>query len=212
MISVHDQNIACGGDHDVAMSDHHIPDFFMAKPKRRGLKLGKKSSEIVRNAGHIMPFPVSVAYEKFSDFSRHSEWDPNIESSTYVDAQRTTVRWTRKTMGFSIGWTTKTTVQEPNRSLVWKSIEGVKLENRVIFQPVDEGRGTMMIMSSSYKVPEKVFLPSRKMVGQNKGLRASNHAVESERIMEVLENFCKAVLKDIELQQQTEEKDAMYFL
>ena len=187
----------------------------MAKPKRK-LKLGgSKSNLIVRNAGYIMPFPVKVAYENFSDFSRHSEWDPNIESSEYVDdACLAKVRWTRKTdMGFTISWKTETKVREVNKSLVWKSIEGVKLENRVIFQPVDDGRGTLMIMSTSYKVPEKIFLPCKKMVGKHqKGLRASHHAAESERIMKVLQNFSKAIQKELEEQQQAEAKDAMHFM
>lgn len=213
MTRVQDQNINHEVEQSAPVSDQQVPDFFMAKPKRKGIKLGNKSSEIVRHAGHIMPFPVAVAYQSFSDFSRHAEWDPNTESATYMDAQRGIVRWTRKVMGFSIGWTTKTTVKELNKSLAWKSIEGVKMENRVIFQPVDEGRGTMMIMSTSYKVPEKVFVPSRKMVGKkNKNLRASSHTVESERVMEILESFCKVVMKDLAEKQKREERDAMYFL
>jgi hypothetical protein len=119
MIRVQDQNINHNIEQNTPVSDQQAPDLFMAKPKRKGLKLGKKSSEILRHAGHIMPFPVDVAYQAYSDFSRHGAWDPNINSATYVDAQHSIVRWTRNIMGFSIGWTTKTTVKELNKSLAW---------------------------------------------------------------------------------------------
>ena len=188
-------------------SDYGIPDFFMqmAKPKRKGLKFGrKKSNMIIRNAGHIMPFPVHVAFEKFSDFSRHSEWDPCISSASYLDASKTTVRWTRDTMGFTIGWTTTTTIREKNKALAWKSIEGIKTDNRVIFEPVDDGKGTLMIMSTSYKVPEKVFTPSKKVIGKSKP-RAANHTIESQQIKDTLERFCAIVAKE-------EEREAMYFM
>ncbi|CAB9499844.1 Polyketide cyclase / dehydrase and lipid transport [Seminavis robusta] len=186
-------------------NDQDIPEFFTAKPKRRGLRLGrKKSNVIVRNAGHIMPFPVNVAFEKFSDFSRHSEWNPSISSATYIDDSRTKVRWTRETMGFTIGWSTITTVKDPNKALAWKSIEGIKLENRVIFQSVDEGKGTLMIMSTNYKVPEKVFVPSRKVVGKSK-TRAYNNTYESDQMKEILVRFGEIVAKELK-------HDEMYFL
>jgi uncharacterized membrane protein len=76
----------------------------------------------------MLPFPVDVAYEKFSDFSRHPEWNSAIRSAEYVDETRTKVRWTREVMaGFTIGWTTITTTREKNKAIAWKSIEGVKL-------------------------------------------------------------------------------------
>ena len=206
----HEMDCRDDGFDDVLENHHDIPDFFTAKPKRKmapGLKFGgKKSNIIVRHAGHLLPFPVNIAYEKFSDFSRHAEWTPNIKSSQYLDPQQQTkVRWTRETMGFLIGWTTLTTVKEPNKALVWKSVEGIKCENRVIFQSVDDGRGTLMIMSSSYKVPEKVFIPSHKMMGnKNKGPRASNNTIESDQIKEILQRFCEIVTRE-------EEQRSMYF-
>lgn len=199
--------------HDVGLYDieqescHDIPEFFMqiSKPKRKGLKFGrKKSNVIVRNAGHIMPFPVHVAYEKFSDFSRHSEWNPSISTAYYLDASRSNVRWTRETMGFTIGWTTMTIIQEKNKALAWQSIEGIKTDNRVIFEAVDNGKGTLMIMSTSYKVPEKVFVPSKKVIGKSKS-RAANHTIESHQIKDILERFCAVITKE-------EERDAMYFM
>jgi uncharacterized membrane protein len=200
---------------DVGLSDiepeqescYDIPEFFMqtSKPQRKGLKFGRKQSNvIVRNAGHIMPFPVHVAYEKFSDFSRHSEWNPSISRAHYLDASRTNVRWTRETLGFTIGWTTMITMQKKNKALAWKSIEGINTDNRVIFEAVDDGKGTLMIMSTSYKVPEKVFVPSKKVFGKSKP-RAANHTIESHQIKDILERFCAIVTKE-------EDREAMCFM
>jgi uncharacterized membrane protein len=203
-INNHKEQFTTGKNED---SDH-VPDFFAENTTRNILRVAgrKKSNLIVRNAGHLMPFPPSVAYEKFSDFSRHAEWNPNIQSSTYVDSSRKTVRWTREALGFVVSWTTAVTIEDPNKALAWKSIEGVKTENRVIFQSVDEGKGTLMIMSTSYKVPEKVFNPSRKIIGKTgKQTRAPNHTAESEQIKTILERFEKVVVEELE-------RDAMYFL
>lgn len=194
-----DENTRSENHEPVGDNQHHdIPEFFASKPKRQALQLkfGKKSNLIVRNAGHLISLPVEAVYKKFSDLSSHSEWNPNVRSSEYIDAEKTKVRWTRETMGMIIGWTTMTTTQVKNTALVWTSIQGVTMENRVIFHPVDEGKGTLVIMSISYKVPEKVFIPTRRMVGNNQGARAPNNAIESEHIKELLERFGQVVMKE----------------
>ena len=161
-----------------------------------------------------MPFPPDVAYRSFSNFSRHTEWNPSVKSVEYIDGSaKTKARWTMETkLGFDVSWVTIPTTLQRNKAIAWKSIEGLKLEGKVSFQPVNEGRGTLMILSSTYSgVPEKSSMTasSNKVKGKiiNKVGSGSKVAplptTQSCRESQILEKFCEVVSKEEKTKETT---------
>lgn len=145
---------------------------------------------IVLEASLEMPFSPKVAYDAFSDFSRHADWNPGVTNVEYVDPLNRPheARWTMEAFaGLKIDWHTVPTALEPSRVIAWKSIKGMQLEGQVHFTPLADGGQTLMVLTSSYVVPRMM----RRFFGRsNKGKRESN------RVKEVLEKFKEVVSEE----------------
>lgn len=64
---------------------------------------------IVLEASLEMPFSPKVAYDAFSDFSRHADWNPGVTNVEYVDPLNRPheARWTMEAFaGLKIDWHT----------------------------------------------------------------------------------------------------------
>lgn len=147
-----------------------------------------KANAIVMEASLEMPFSPKVAYDAFSDFSRHSDWNPGVTSVEYVDPLNREARWTMEAFaGLKIDWHTVPTVLDPNKAIAWKSIKGMQLEGQVHFTPIADGGQTLMVLTSSYVVPRMM----RRFFG-----KAKKGKKESNQVKDVLEKFRDVVSQE----------------
>ena len=148
------------------------------------------SNAVMLEASLEMPFSPKVAYEAFSNFSRHGDWNSGVSGVEYVDPSKRpgVARWTMEAFGgLKIEWDTVPTALEPNKMIAWKSIKGMQLEGQAHFTAIADGQRTLMLLTSSYVVPRFV----RRFFGRsNKGKR------ENHQVKDVLEQFRKVVSEE----------------
>ena len=141
---------------------------------------------VVSQASMVLPFSPRIAYFAFSDFTRHSEWNPHVTDVQYIDASRHEARWTMESFGLQFGWSTVPVRKEPTKLLVWKSVKGLQLQGRAEFEPVGDGQCRMLYTLC--------YVAHRKVVKHDLGPSKR----ESARLKLTLEMFRDAVSKDIQ--------------
>ncbi|CAB9529882.1 expressed unknown protein [Seminavis robusta] len=155
------------------------------------------SNVVVSQASIVLPFSPRTAYFAFSNFSRHSEWNPQLTKVEYVDGSRNEARWTMESYGIKFGWSTVPVRQEPNKLLVWRSVKGLQLQGRAEFEEYEEGQ-TRMLFTMCYVAQRKV--KSSSFAGPSKR--------ESAQLRMMLESFRDAVSKELKSEKSQEEESA----
>ena len=92
---------------------------------------------------------VTQLYDRWKDFSTHSQFRENIRSVR--GEGKDTNRWVMVGPGETkLEWLTKTTTLEPNKRIAWKTIDGdLKTSGQVTFTSLPKGQAEVTVTSQT---------------------------------------------------------------
>jgi uncharacterized membrane protein len=93
-------------------------------------------------------------YQFWRDFQNLPRFMKHLESAHVIDGKRS--HWVAKApAGTTVEWDAEITMDEPNRLIAWRSIEGSDVDNSgsVRFEPATGGRGTVLRVEMAYNPP-----------------------------------------------------------
>ena len=92
--------------------------------------------------------PVDVVYGQWTQFEEFPRFMKNVKEVRQLDDTR--LQWTAEIAGRTHTWEAKILEQEPNRRIVWNSIDGATNRGTVEFTPAPEG-GTKVDVTIDYE-------------------------------------------------------------
>ena len=123
--------------------------------------------------------PVSTAYNQWTQFEEFPKFMEGIQEVKQLDDSL--LHWAATVAGKRAEWDAKIVEQEPDRRIVWESIEGKKTRGTVTFEEAGPGR-TRIRLNMSY-TPEGVA----EKVGSAAGLDDRRVRGDLERFREMVE-------------------------
>jgi uncharacterized membrane protein len=124
--------------------------------------------------------PVSTAYNQWTQFEEFPTFMEGVDEVKQLDD--TLLHWAATVAGKKAEWDAKIVAQEPDRRIVWESVDGKQTRGAVTFQPAGSAARTLVRLHMSYTrdgVTEKV--------GSAAGLDARRVRGDLERFRDLIE-------------------------
>jgi len=161
-------------------------DIYCAQQLSAGSKSGagaKRSTKVVRTI--IVDRSMEEVYGFWHDFGHLPQFMTYLESVHYTDTRRT--HWIAKgPAGAPIEWDAETLIDEPNRMIAWRSVEGSTFEHSgsVRFEHAPGGRGTLVRVEIDYS-PTRGAAALGKLLQMDIGRRVMHDLRNLKQVLEV---------------------------
>jgi len=87
--------------------------------------------------------PCRVAYDQWTQFEQFPRFMEGVERVIQLDDK--TLDWTATIAGKVKHWRAKITLQEPDRVVAWRSVDGARNDGSVRFESIDAGRTRIVL-------------------------------------------------------------------
>jgi uncharacterized membrane protein len=144
-----------------------------------GSRGSSASSAITIEEAIEVAVPLSTAYNQWTQFEEFPKFMEGIQEVKQLDD--TVLHWAATVAGKRAEWDAKIVEQEPDRRIVWESVDGKQTRGTVTFAEVEPGR-TRINLNMSY-TPEGVA----EKVGSAAGMDDRRVRGDLERFRELIE-------------------------